>query len=164
MTGQESLIEQNEGNYKTGLITDHIEIIGLRQIRRHKAEYPPEETSGATIASGSTKHGNGDRPLGEFQCSLGQVHIYSLMRDFETLALESYSNNSPNQDHLLSLPKFNIQRAIIENTIAMGMTMEWMNDDDAVSIFNMQGPGILEALIPASLRPTIVQRRIPHHP
>ncbi|QMW33582.1 hypothetical protein G4B84_009048, partial [Aspergillus flavus NRRL3357] len=95
------------------------------------------------------------RPLGEFQCSLGHVHIYSLMHDFETLALESYSNNSPNQDHLLSLPKFNIQCAIIENTIAMGMTMEWMNDDDAVSIFNMQGPGILEALIPASLRPTI---------
>ncbi|GMF81419.1 unnamed protein product [Aspergillus oryzae] len=116
------------------------------------------------IASGSTKHGNGDRPLGEFQCSLGHVHIYSLMHDFETLALESYSNNSPNQDHLLSLPKFNIQCAIIENTIAIGMTMEWMNDDDAVSIFNMQGPGILEALIPASLRPTIVQRRIPHHP
>lgn len=138
--------------------------LGLRQIRRYKAEYPPEETSGAMIASGSTKHGNGDRPLGEFQCSLGHVHIYSLMHDFETLALESYSNNSPNQDHLLSLPKFNIQCAIIENTIAIGMTMEWMNDDDAVSIFNMQGPGILEALIPASLRPTIVQRRIPHHP
>lgn len=86
------------------------------------------------------------------------------MHDFETLALESYSNNSPNQDYLLSLPKFNIQCAIIENTIAIGMIMEWMNDDDAVSIFNMQGPGILEALIPASLRPTIVQRRIPHHP
>ncbi|KAK6832076.1 hypothetical protein RU639_002574 [Aspergillus parasiticus] len=136
----------------------------LRQIRRHKAEYPPEETSGATIASGSTKHGNDDRPLGEFQCSLAQVHIYSLMRDFETLALESYSKNSPNQDHLLSLPKFNIQRAIIENTVAMGMTMEWMNDDDAVSIFNMQGPNISEAHIPATLRPTIVQRRIPHHP
>ncbi|KAB8216496.1 hypothetical protein BDV33DRAFT_233517 [Aspergillus novoparasiticus] len=78
--------------------------------------------------------------------------------------LESYLKNSPNQDHLLSLPKFNIQCAIIDNTVAMGMTMEWMNDNDAVSIFNMQGPNISEAHTPASLRPTIVQRRIPHHP
>ncbi|PIG87235.1 hypothetical protein AARAC_011738, partial [Aspergillus arachidicola] len=99
--------------------------IGLRQTRWHKAAEPPEESRGAMIASGLTNHGNDDRPLGEFQCSLGQVHICSLMRDFETLALESYSKNSPNQGHLLSLPKFNIQRAIIENTIAIGMTMEW---------------------------------------
>ncbi|GAB1195674.1 hypothetical protein APSETT444_004936 [Aspergillus pseudonomiae] len=136
----------------------------LRQIRRHKVDQPPEESSGAMIASRPTEYGNDHKGLGEFQCKLGQLRIYSLMRDFEMSALESYSKNAPNQDHLLSLPKFNIQRAIIDNTVAMGMTMEWMNGDDAVSIFNMQGPGISEALIPASLRPTIVQRRIPHHP
>ncbi|KAE8363026.1 hypothetical protein BDV27DRAFT_165741 [Aspergillus caelatus] len=122
-----------------------------------------QETSSAVIASRPTHHGNDDEASDEFQCTLG-VHIYPLMRDFETLALESYSKNSPNQDHLLSLPKYNIQRAIIDNTVAMGMTMEWMNDDDAVSIFNILGPGISETHIPASLRPTIVQRRIPHHP
>ncbi|KAE8139409.1 hypothetical protein BDV38DRAFT_291450 [Aspergillus pseudotamarii] len=134
-----------------------------RQLRRHKADQPPEGNSGAVIVSRPYDHGNDDRTSDEFQCTLG-VHLYSLMRDFEKLALESYSKNSPNQDHLLSLPKYNIQRAIIDNTVAMGMTMEWMNDDDAVSIFNMLAPGISEAHIPASLRPTVVQRRIPHHP
>ncbi|KAE8342476.1 hypothetical protein BDV24DRAFT_162366 [Aspergillus arachidicola] len=112
----------DEARYVTGATWA---VDGLRQTRWHKATEPPEESRGAMIASGLTNHGNDDRPLGEFQCSLGQVHIYSLMRDFETLALESYSKNSPNQGHLLSLPKFNIQRAIIENTIAIGMTMEW---------------------------------------
>ncbi|KAF7622713.1 hypothetical protein AFLA_010035 [Aspergillus flavus NRRL3357] len=136
--------QQNEGNYKTGLINDHIGYgrYDDTKLNTHQRKLAAQRS-----------------PL----AALNTAMAIDLWASFSA-HWAIYSNNSPNQDHLLSLPKFNIQCAIIENTIAMGMTMEWMNDDDAVSIFNMQGPGILEALIPASLRPTIVQRRIPHHP
>ncbi|KAE8376784.1 hypothetical protein BDV26DRAFT_293809 [Aspergillus bertholletiae] len=135
-----------------------------RQIRQRRVDQTPEESGGVMITSHATNHRNNEKVLGAFQCPWGPVQISSLMRDFETIALESYAKNSPNQDHLLSLPRFNLQRAIFDNTVAMGMTMEWMNNDDAVSIFNMQGPGFSETHIPAGLRPTVVQRRIPHHP
>lgn len=87
-----------------------------------------------------------------------------MMRQFESLALQSYTNNSPTTDHLLSLCKINIKRAIMENIHAVGMTMEWTQRDETISIFNMPTPQLPEHLIPPSLRPTQCQRRIPHHP
>ncbi|KAJ5205346.1 Protein of unknown function DUF3425, partial [Penicillium cf. griseofulvum] len=99
-----------------------------------------------------------------FICSIAPPQLHSMMQQFESLALESYIRNSPNIDHLLSLSRLNIQRAIIENTRSIGMTMEWMSRDDAISIFNTPIPGFSESPIPASLRPTEYQRRVPHHP
>lgn len=86
------------------------------------------------------------------------------MRQLESLALECYIRNLPDTDHLLSLSRLNIQRAMTENTRSIGMTMEWMQHDDAISIFNIQVPGFSTLLIPPSLQPTDCQRRIPHHP
>jgi hypothetical protein len=99
-----------------------------------------------------------------FTCSIAPPQLHSMMRQFETLALESYIRNSPNIDHLLSLSKLNIQHAIIDNTRSIGMTMEWMARDDAISIFNAPIPGFSESSIPASLRPTECQRLVAHHP
>lgn len=105
-----------------------------------------------------------DRDETGFTCTIAPPHANSMMRQIESLALESYIHNSPNIDHLLSLSKLNIHRAITENTRSIGMTMEWMQRDDAISIFNAPIPGFSLSLIPPSLRPTECQRRIPHHP
>lgn len=86
------------------------------------------------------------------------------MLQLETAALNSYLESSPNLDHLISLSKVNVQRAIIDNIGAMGMTVEWTKDDAAISIFNAQVPGFSESHIPLDLQPTEVQKRVPHHP
>lgn len=87
-----------------------------------------------------------------------------LMLQLEAEASKSYSESSPNLDHLLSLPKINVQRAIIQNIHSTGMTMEWTKEDDAISIFNLQVPGFSYLHIPLDLLPTEVQKRVPHHP
>jgi hypothetical protein len=87
-----------------------------------------------------------------------------LMLQLETAALNSYMKSSPNLDHLISLSKVNVQRAIIDNIRSIGMTIEWTKDDDAISIFNAEVPGFSHSHIPFDLRPTEVQKRVPHHP
>ncbi|KAI9927235.1 hypothetical protein MW887_003621 [Aspergillus wentii] len=99
-----------------------------------------------------------------FVCTSAPPHADMLMRQLETMAYTSYITNSPQTDHLLTLSKVGVQRAIIENTRSIGMTMEWMKDDNSISIFNLLIPGFSEGNIPVSLRPTEMQRRIPHHP
>lgn len=48
------------------------------------------------------------------------------------------------------------------------MNSDWMKSDDSVSIFNLLRPvtgnGTGEESIPSSLRPTTIQRTVPHHP
>ncbi|KAB8228660.1 uncharacterized protein BDW43DRAFT_303744 [Aspergillus alliaceus] len=90
----------------------------------------PLERSNSTIISNShTASRNEDKDTGDdFSCTMGPVNIRSVMRDFESLALESYWTNSPNR-----------------------MAKEWMNHDGAVSIFSMQVPGFSETHIPLSL-------------
>ncbi|CAG8026624.1 unnamed protein product [Penicillium olsonii] len=105
-----------------------------------------------------------DRDERGFTCSIAPPQPHLMMRQFESLALKSYIRNSPNIDHLLSLSRLNIQRAIIENIRSIGMTMEWMERDDSISIFNSPIPGFSTVSIPASLQPTEYQRRVPHHP
>ncbi|OQD98539.1 hypothetical protein PENSOL_c009G06493 [Penicillium solitum] len=105
-----------------------------------------------------------DRDETGFTCTIAPPQVYSMMRQFESLALESFIRNSPDIDHLLSLSRLNIQRAVTENTRLIGMTMEWMQDDDAISIFNTPIPSFSVSTIPPSLQPTESQQRIPHHP
>ncbi|KAJ5107121.1 Protein of unknown function DUF3425 [Penicillium angulare] len=104
----------------------------------------------------------------EFTCSKAPAGIFDMMHRFETMALSNYERNSPNIDHLISLSRFNIQRAIIDNTRTMGVTMKSLEPDDAISIFNLSKPNlktpIPEAAMPPSLRPTMLQREVPHHP
>ncbi|KAJ5919973.1 hypothetical protein N7454_009808 [Penicillium verhagenii] len=138
-----------------------------QQLGRNKDDQSQEERGGPSTSVSSHRNIHAiqsERSENEFKCTLAPPNAGSLMRDLEGLALGSYLQSSPNLDHLLALSKLNIQRAIIDNTRLMGMTMDWMNADDALSIFNVQISGFSEQRIPPSLRPTEVQRRIPHHP
>lgn len=82
----------------------------------------------------------------------------------------SYSASSLNLEHLLTLPKINVHRAIVENICSVGMTMDWMKEENSISIFNLTMPvsvfvpGLVESSIPLDMQPTAVQRKVPHHP
>jgi Domain of unknown function (DUF3425) len=87
------------------------------------------------------------------------------MHHFEAMAYRQYMLGSPRTDLLLHLIQFNFTNALIENTKILGLASEGLHDD-AISPFNTAGPFQydLEASLPPSLQPTLVQRTIPHHP
>ncbi|CAI7672315.1 unnamed protein product [Penicillium viridicatum] len=89
------------------------------------------------------------------------------MTEFERQAIESYLLGSPNIDHLIALSRLNVQRAVTDNLVAVGMTVEWTKDKSALSIFNLPSPAsasTTEKAIPSSLQPTFIQRTSLHHP
>ncbi|KAL3468790.1 hypothetical protein BJX99DRAFT_265810 [Aspergillus californicus] len=100
-------------------------------------------------------------------CRHMPAHALNFLREFEASVRESYLRGSPQVEHLMGLQRLNVHRAIHDNILAIGMTVDWMAADDAVSIFNVTQPlgrAFNEESIPVSLRPTEIQRAIPHHP
>jgi hypothetical protein len=99
-----------------------------------------------------------------FECAKAPPHARRFREWFEATAYQSYLHGSPQRDHLISLSRVNVHRAINENIAAIGMTTDWMKSDDSISIFNLIQPGFTAEGIPPSLQPTAVQIQIPHHP
>ncbi|KAJ5984281.1 hypothetical protein N7481_006380 [Penicillium waksmanii] len=99
-----------------------------------------------------------------WECALAAPNARQFRKWFEAKALESYMNGAPNRDHLISLSRLNVHKAINENICAIGMTPGWMQDDDSISIFNLSQPGFSIEGIPACLRPSYIQLHVPHHP
>ncbi|KAL2836872.1 hypothetical protein BJY01DRAFT_238087 [Aspergillus pseudoustus] len=66
-------------------------------------------------------------------------------------AVMSYIRGVPETDHFLKMSKY-------------GMTVEWVCEDNTVSIFSLFRPHLSEDSIPQSSRPTLLQRAVPHHP
>ncbi|RMJ27311.1 hypothetical protein PHISP_01825 [Aspergillus sp. HF37] len=99
-------------------------------------------------------------------CAHAPPHAPSYRRWFEAAAYQSYISGHPQRDHLLSLSRLNVHRAINENIAAIGMTCEWLESDDSISIFNLlHPPGPKEdGGIPPGLLPTPTQQTLPHHP
>jgi hypothetical protein len=92
--------------------------------------------------------------------------IRQYLDTFVLTAYESYILGCPTSDHLLTLSKVNVFRAFasIMSLLGMSHTEDWMHDD-ALSPFSTMGPGYVdEQKLPPSLRPTRMQRTIPHHP
>jgi hypothetical protein len=87
------------------------------------------------------------------------------MQCLEVTARQYYMLGSPRTDLLLHLIQFNFTRALMENTTILGLTSDQLHDD-AVSPFNTTGPWQydFESCLPPSLKPTVIQRSIPHHP
>ncbi|KAF7629685.1 hypothetical protein AFLA_013393 [Aspergillus flavus NRRL3357] len=67
-------------------------------------------------------------------------------------------------DILINLSRINVLRAAFQNAAVLGMTPEWMCQDDTLSIFSTYGPWDMEkqGSIAPGLRPTTLQREIPH--
>ncbi|PYI07002.1 hypothetical protein BO78DRAFT_367731 [Aspergillus sclerotiicarbonarius CBS 121057] len=103
----------------------------------------------------------------DLDCHLFPPGAVQFRRQFEAIAHQSFLLGSPQVEHLISLHRLNVHRAINENIRAIGMSPEWTKPDDALSIFNLPLPlpgDYDEERIPPSLRPTVIQRLVPHHP
>ncbi|KAL4953471.1 hypothetical protein BDW69DRAFT_165177 [Aspergillus filifer] len=100
-------------------------------------------------------------------CAFAPQNAQDYKRWFEATVHQSYLAGSPQIEHLIGLTRLNVHYAINQNIRAIGMTGEWACGDDDISIFNLLAPHHLaynEENIPISLRPTHIQRTIPHHP
>lgn len=86
------------------------------------------------------------------------------MTSFHALAYERYYNGNPCLDHLLTLSKLNILRAILDNSKVLGLNSRDM-EDDILSPFNslVRDTPKYQGL-PVSLFPTPMQPDVPHHP
>ncbi|OOF97366.1 hypothetical protein ASPCADRAFT_143779 [Aspergillus carbonarius ITEM 5010] len=98
-------------------------------------------------------------------CTYVPSNVHECMNEFERNALVNYRSHSPRTDHLLSLSRINVLRAAYENARAVGMDVDWLCADEAVSVFSMSSPvSSQHTTVPLSLKPTTLQRAIPHHP
>jgi hypothetical protein len=86
------------------------------------------------------------------------------MKEFEERAMKSFLEGSPKTDLLIKLSRINVLRAAYDNAVAIGMTVECMCQDSAISIFSCAGPKFLYNEVPPSLQATALQKQIPHHP
>lgn len=91
-----------------------------------------------------------------------------LFHRFAETAYQSYMLGDPTSDHLLTLTRANVFRACGHNLKSIGFNMDDMSDD-AISPFNLASSSeellsIDNTQMPLSLRPTKIQRTVPHHP
>ncbi|KAE9370668.1 hypothetical protein N431DRAFT_379282 [Stipitochalara longipes BDJ] len=96
-------------------------------------------------------------------CTLSNFEIQATITHFEYSILRNYFLGSPAVDDLLTLIPFNMYRGIISNAHVLGYDLEKMSPEDTISRFcNQAAEGDWQC--PPSLRPTLVQLRVPHHP
>jgi hypothetical protein len=89
----------------------------------------------------------------------------TIISQFETWIKVNYRESSPLADHVLTLVKFNVFRAMLSNSLTLGFPAEDRMEDNATSPFPLsQGTGTTNSSLPPSLRPTKLQCRVPHHP
>jgi Domain of unknown function (DUF3425). len=93
------------------------------------------------------------------------VKIRKILQQLEAMARTQYMLGSPRTDMLLHLIQFNFIKALRQNMNVLGLSSEHLHDD-AISPFNVTGPWQcnIEVSLPSSLRPTVIQRTVPHHP
>ncbi|GLA09511.1 hypothetical protein AnigIFM60653_011840 [Aspergillus niger] len=141
---------------------------------------PSSSSTQTLIPHSSTIHHHPTTPptstsdeFDDLHCHLAPHNFHQIRHAFTILATQSYLTNSPRLEHLLSLSRLNVHRAINDNIRILGMTPAWIRPDDALSIFNNNTiitnnpsplPDVDISTLPESLRPTALQRLVPHHP
>lgn len=89
------------------------------------------------------------------------IQLLSLL---ESAARAAYDSRSPRTDILLGLTQLNVYRALVANIEVLGLTASEMHDE-ALSPFSMSytyHPRLDR--LPGPLKPTTIQRSVPHHP
>lgn len=92
------------------------------------------------------------------------AEITQTFLQYEESAYTDYMLGSPRVDQLLTLIQFNVFRALVSNTFAVGFTMNWLEEEEAISPWCANSVGLQSIPYPASLCPTALQKTIPHHP
>ncbi|PVH77608.1 hypothetical protein DL98DRAFT_463415 [Cadophora sp. DSE1049] len=101
----------------------------------------------------------------KFRHAVTTAQIQDQISYFEDLASRELRAGSPRSDLLLTLIQFNVFRALVNNTFAMGFPFDWLTAE-AESPFNITPPTSFDSLsqYPPNLRPTALQISTPHHP
>ncbi|KAJ8071881.1 hypothetical protein OCU04_002189 [Sclerotinia nivalis] len=98
-------------------------------------------------------------------CNLNTFQALDLTVQFEKWATRSGMMSFPRADLSLTLVKFNILRAICSNARTLGYSSAESTDDEALSPFcDASNVQYHVPALPWSLRPTELQRQLPHHP
>jgi hypothetical protein len=99
----------------------------------------------------STEHGSISSELG------------IIISKYEEMATRDYMLGSPRTDQLLTLIQFNVLRALISNTAALGWTLEWLESANPISPWFTYFESD-DHKIPKGLRPSHLQCTVEHHP
>ena len=86
--------------------------------------------------------------------------IQGVIAGVEDFLSQQYIVSSPRVDLLLTLIQFNVFRALVSNTFTLGFPFSWLSAE-ADSPYYL---GESRWCCPASLQPTALQRKVPHHP
>lgn len=100
---------------------------------------------------------------GHGSVSIGRTELAIIISKYEDLATQNYMLGSPRADQLLTLIQFNVLRALISNTTALGWTLEWLECSNPPSPWNAYSESE-DPEIPKALRPSHLQRTVEHHP
>ena len=100
-------------------------------------------------------------------CRLTNIQTQQLVSEFKQWAQRSLLTGSPMNDHLKVevFVKLNVFRALVSNSRDLGYTPGDTMSDDSLSPFtDLSNPHYRSRALPSALRPTKLQRKIPHHP
>ncbi|PYH46445.1 DUF3425 domain-containing protein [Aspergillus saccharolyticus JOP 1030-1] len=135
------------------------------QLARSPSRKTTTATTTATITT--TTSTTTRRPRKPCADPITHSNLQLLLAQFTRVAYDSYMTGSPTLDHLLTVSRINVYRAFATNmlTLGMGPGSDWMHDD-ALSVFTTKSPhnALDPSALPPHLRPTQLQRTVPHHP
>ncbi|KAB5530389.1 hypothetical protein GE09DRAFT_1041313 [Coniochaeta sp. 2T2.1] len=98
-------------------------------------------------------------------CEMGAVGAAQILEHLDKIARQGLMLGSPRTDMLLTVIRFNIFRALIENMHSLGFNLDWL-EHDALSPFCHLKDAAQSGMLPSpvSLSPTLLQRTVEHHP
>ncbi|KAK5991687.1 hypothetical protein PT974_07720 [Cladobotryum mycophilum] len=99
-----------------------------------------------------------------YLCEVDTATCVRLVERLTATVRQSVEQGDPASDLLLSLTQLNVFRGMMANMLALGLTLDTVKDDDAISSFNIPQPNISHHRLPPSLLPTDLQTSMVHHP
>ena len=103
--------------------------------------------------------------LGHIAGVLAAIQTQNLVSEFKEWVQKSFMMGSLTKCHLLEFIKLNVFRAMVSNSKDLGLKLEENMPDDALSPFTDPSSTLCRSRpLPSALRPTKLQREIPHHP
>ncbi|KAF4461136.1 Aryl-alcohol dehydrogenase [Fusarium albosuccineum] len=102
-------------------------------------------------------------------CRMDNPERRLMLSQFADRAFQDYASGTPSLRHFSLVLGINVFRALYRNGIAMAFSNEWLEEYEAISPFCRQGPNLesteaSDINCPSTLRPSVLQVIIPHHP
>lgn len=93
--------------------------------------------------------------------------IHERVREFLQRAFTNWGLNLPTPRDLPFVTRLNTFDALVRNALMLRIPVEYLEAEDQASLFNLEGPsaapGEEDSGLPATLRPTALQRTVRHH-